>query len=99
MTEKQVTKRFLQVDVQDMGAKLMFQCWMSTQEFWMEDEDERPFVKNHITVGCLWKIRSNRQLTLKQFELVCEYAEKLIGETTKTNALRQPVNMRKNRHV
>jgi hypothetical protein len=92
MSDSKVEKRFLQVTVEDMGNKLNMCCWMSTAEFWMEDEEERPFVKNHITNNCLWKIRSNRQMTLKQYELVCEYAAKILTDQKRRNDNRKMAN-------
>lgn len=88
----QAKKRFLQVTVEDMGNRLNLNCWLSTEEFWMEDEDERPFVRNNITYNCLWKIRSNRELTPKQYELVCEYASKILAVQRFKNDRRKPVN-------
>jgi len=89
---KQAKQYYIQAQVEDIGNKLNFQCWMSTVEFWMEDEDERPFVKNHINDAGLWKIRSNRQLTLKQYELICEYAAKITSQQQLKNDRRKLSN-------
>jgi len=93
MSDSSTQKRYIQAHVEDVGNKLNFQCWLSTAEFWMEDEDERPYIKNHITVGVLWKIRSNRQLTLKQYEMICEYAAKIMAQQKAQNDKRRIANL------
>jgi len=83
---------YIQVMAEQIGNKYSFQCWLSTVEFWFEDADDRPFEKNYINGAGLWKIRSNRQLTMKEYELIAEYAEKIMIEQRRVNEVRKLSN-------
>jgi len=94
MSDYKAKKFYINVDVTTVGNKYNFNCWMSTAEFWFEDAEIRPFEKNHINGAGLWKIRSNRQLTLKEYELITEYALKIMIVQSHRNDIRKLSNRR-----
>jgi hypothetical protein len=89
---RQTKTYYIQLDVEQIGNKYSYQCWLSTAEFWHEDADTRPYEKNHINVAGLWKIRSNRQMTLKEYELVTEYAQRIMIDQNRRNEIRKLSN-------
>jgi hypothetical protein len=87
-----VEKKYMHVMIEDLGERLSFNVWMSACDFWFEDADVRPFEKNYITPNTLWKVRSNRKMSLQQFKMVCEYADKILIEQRAKNEKRKLAN-------